>query len=133
MRPYLLGPDTLVIQKVTGPVRQEGPWQVTPAEIWLGAGDVLVDFSHAMVPPGETRIRVFAVLADVNMFVPNNIGVAVVTWAFMSDVRLFDQTEEGVVRSLQLASPNYQAHERRLLIEARCLVADVDVRAAIVH
>lgn len=126
-RPRLISSDMAVRQKLIGDIRRSGAWQVTDEEIWIGIGDVKLDMTDAEIPAGETRIRVWNFVGTVKLSVPQDVGVAVSSSAFIVDVRVLGQKREGILTPVHINSDDYEMTERRVRLETTSLVGDVRV------
>lgn len=129
-RPYLVSPDTALRFRVFGPIRRDGTWQVNDQEIYLFLGDVKLDLAQAEIPSGETVIRVYYLLGDVRMWVPEGVGVSLSSMALVTEARLFGEKREGFFTHVELASDEYETFERKVRLETVCLIADVRARLA---
>ena len=127
VRPSMVGPGTRLEQKVLGDIRRDGAWDVVEEEIWLGVGDLRLDMTDATVPTGETRLRVFGFVGDVNLVVPEGIGVSISSWAFLTEGKVFGKAEESFVVPLQAESDGYVSAERRIRVETYFFVHDLKV------
>ncbi len=130
LRPWIASPDTAFQVELFGPVRRAGTWKVASEEIWLFVGDVNLDATQAEIPLGETRIRVFAFVGTIRLIVPEEVGVAVASTAFVTDAKLFGQKRDMILVSAPLASEGYEAAQRQIRLEPTMFVADVKVRRA---
>jgi predicted membrane protein len=130
VRPSMVGPGTRVEQKVLGDVRRTGAWDVAQEEIWLGVGDVRLDMTEATVPTGETQIRVYGFVGDVDLIVPEGVGVSVSSWAVLTDGKVFGKKEQSFVVPLQATSDDYETAQRQVRLEAYFLVNELTVRRA---
>jgi lia operon protein LiaF len=130
IRPSMVGPGTRVEQKVLGDVRRTGAWDVVEEEIWLGVGDVRLDMTQATVPTGETRICVYGLVGDVDLIVPEGIGVSVSSWAFLTDGKVFGRKEQSFVTPLQATSDDYEIADRKVQVETYFFVNDLTVKRA---
>lgn len=128
LRPQLAGPNTGVSLLPLGDVQREGPWTVRDEEIWMFVGDIDLDLTQAIVPPGETRFRVFKFVGDVELLAPADIGLSVSSTAFVSSVKAFGDKVENFLVPVHMASDNYETAERRVRLEVLCFVGDVKVR-----
>jgi predicted membrane protein len=128
LRPKLVGADTSVGYKLLGDIKRKGDWEVSEEEIWIGVGDVRLDMSSAEIPLGETCIRVQGFVSDVRLYVPQDVGVALSSNAFYSEVRLFGKKHERFLSPVNLASDDYETAERRVRLEMSMFVSDVRVR-----
>jgi lia operon protein LiaF len=130
VRPSMVGPDTLVSQKVLGDIRRVGAWDVVDEEIWLGVGDLRLDLTEATVPTGETQLRVFGLVGDVDLIVPQGMGVSVSSWAFLTDGKVFGKNEQSFVAPLEAASDGYETAECRVQVETYFFVNDLTIQWA---
>jgi predicted membrane protein len=130
LRPYLIEPDTGIRTTILGNVRYDGSWQVTPGEIWMFVGDVRLDLSEAEIPLGETTIRLFAFVGDVRVWVPEGVGVAVDSIAFLTSSRLFGHKRESFFAPLHLRSDGYDSAERRVRLDITSFVREIRVERA---
>src|SRR5574338_259746 len=68
MRPRMVAANVNTSFTLIGDHRRRGPWLVQNEEIWHGIGDVDIDLTQAEVPSGESVIRIFSFVGDVNVF-----------------------------------------------------------------
>jgi predicted membrane protein len=130
LRPYMVGPDTAIRQKVLGDIRRSGAWDVVDEEIWIGVGNVRLDVTGATIPSGETKIQLFGFVGDVDLILPEGVGVSISSTAFVTDGKVFGQKQERFVVPLRLDSDDYETAERRIRLETLFFVTDLDVRRA---
>jgi len=128
LRPQLVGADTAVRQKLLGDIYRDGVWQVTDEEFWIGVGEVDLDMTRAEVPEGETEIRVFGFVGDVDLLVPEGVGITVSSTAFVTDARVLGQKRESIVVPFHQASDDYETAERKIRLEVTSFVADIKVK-----
>lgn len=128
LRPQMVGSETQVVQRFVGNVERDGVWRVRNEEIWSFIGDIEMDLTQADIPAGETTIRVYSFIGDVKLYLPADVGVAVTCNAFINDVRVLDEKQEGFLNAVQISSHDYQEAERSIRLEATCFVGDVKVR-----
>jgi predicted membrane protein len=125
IRPWLVGPDVSLQLALFGPVRRQGSWAVSDQEIWIFVGDVRLDFSQADVPSGVTRIRIFGFVLNVRLVVPESVGVAVSSAAFISDTRILGQKRDGIFLPVYATSEGYEDAPQQILVETVSFIADV--------
>ena len=130
VRPSMVDADTRIAQKVLGDIRRTGAWDVVKEEIWLGVGDVRLDMAEATIPSGETQIRVYGFVGDVDLIVPEGVGVSLSSWAFLTDGKVLGKNEQSFVVPLQAASDDYETSERRVRLETYFFVNDLTVKRA---
>ena len=128
LRPQMVGPDTAMTQKLFGEIERTGPWQVTNEEIWAFIADLELDMTKADIPVGETHIRCLGFIGDIELFVPEDVGVSVSSFAFVSDVAIPDHKQESFLAPVRLQSNNYKMAERKVHLEATFFVGEIKVR-----
>jgi lia operon protein LiaF len=130
IRPSMVGPETAIRQKVLGDIRRDGAWDVVDEEIWIGVGDVRLDMTAASIPAGETKLRLFGFVSDVDLIVPEGVGLSVSSTAFLTEGKLFGEKRESFVVPLQFESDDYELAERKIKLEAYFFVHELDVKGA---
>ena len=128
LRPRMVTPGTAVTQRFIGDVKRSGSWTVTDEDITLFIGDVKLDLTEAILPPGETRLTVSGFIGDVKLIVPEDVGVAVSSSAFISNVKMGADKEESILTPLHLKSADYKLRERQIRLEVNAFVSDVKVQ-----
>lgn len=128
LRPRLADPDTVVTQIFLGDIEREGDWPVHNEEISAFIADVELNMTKATVPTGRTRLRFMAFVGEIELLVPEAVGVAVQSNAFVSSVKLSGHKEDRFLSPLKWQSDNFKTAERQVVIEASCFVTDITVR-----
>jgi lia operon protein LiaF len=128
VRPHMVGPGTAIQQKVLGDIRRDGAWEVVDEEFWIGVGDVDLDMTGAEIPIGETRLRVFGFVGDVDVLVPEGVGVSVSSMAFLTNGKILGRRQESFVTPVRVASDDYEAAERKVRLETTFFVTELKVR-----
>ena len=121
-------PDAKVNQKFLGDIRREGTWEVTTEEFRIFIGDVELDMTQANIPDGETAIRIFGFIGDVNVTIPKGVGITTSSTGFIVDAKVLNQKQEKFFTSVQLASDNYTTTKRKILLETTYFINDLNVR-----
>lgn len=128
VRPRFAPAGAHVEMKLIGDIQREGPWQVSDEEIWIGIGDLDLDMTQADIPAGETRLRVYGLIGDVDVRLPAGAEVAVSSMAFVTDAKIRGEKREQFLTPLHWSSPGYQTAERRVSIETMFFINDMKVR-----
>jgi lia operon protein LiaF len=128
LRPRMVGPDTVVQFRALGDIRRRGAWEVGDEEFWIGVGDVDLDLTGATIPIGETRLRFFGFVGDVEVIVPEGVGVWVSSTAFLTDGKLLGRKEEHFLVPVHVSSDDYEMAERKVRVEVTFFVTDLKVR-----
>jgi predicted membrane protein len=126
--PGLIGTDRYGRQKLLGDIIRRGVWSVTDEEFWIGVGDVRLDMSEAEIPTGETLIKVWSFISDVRLSVPEGVGVAVSSTAFIVEVRLLGRKRERFLSPINIESDDYTQAERTIRLETTSFIGDVRIR-----
>ncbi len=128
LRPRLTSPDSNAEVLLIGDRRRRGSWAVRDEEFWLGVGDVELDMTQATIPPGETVIRIYAFVGDIDVFVPSAVGVAVQVNGFVIDADVLGRDYDSFLSPVNVQSENFGTAECRLRIEMTSFVADLKVK-----
>lgn len=129
VRPRLVSEGRAVAMKLIGDIKRGGAWQVSDEEIWLIVGDVDLDLSQAVIADGETRLSIYGFVGDVDLIVPEGVGLKMHSVAFVSDAKVFGGKEESFVAPYDYATPGYEEARQRLRVNTAHFVADLKVRA----
>lgn len=125
-RPRLQVPGGMTIVPLSN-VRRGGAWTVEDEEFLLFVGDIRLDMREAELRPGETTIKIYGFVGNVDVRVPQEVGVRVASTAFVTESDLFGRRRSTFVAGVYTDSDNYSSAERRLRIETFMFVCDLDV------
>ena len=128
LRPRTLTPGTNVDFRFLGEVKRRGAWQVKPEDITLFIGDIDMDFTSAIIPPGETRLHLSGFIGDVDIILPAGVAFKAASSAFVSDINFNGQKYEGFLTPVEFSSPDYAVAERKIFLEATWFVGDIKIR-----
>lgn len=128
LRPQLISSDMAIRLMPLGNVRRHGAWQVADEEIWIGVGDVRLDLTSADVPVGETKFRVFGFVGDVDLLVPENVGVSLSSMAFVTEAKVLGQRRQSFLTPVDYASDGYEMAERKVQLTTGFFVGDITVK-----
>ena len=128
LRPRLINPESGTDVLLIGDRRRRGAWTVRDEELWLGVGNIELDMTQATIPPGETTLRIYSFVGDVDIFVPRVVGVIVQVNGFVIDSDLLGRDYDSFLTPVSVSSENYAAAECRLRVEMTSFVADLKVK-----
>ena len=97
-------------------------------EFWYFVGDIELDMINADIPDGVTKIRTFGFVGDIDLYVPGNVGVAVDSTAFVSELSIADSKEENFLTPVHLQTNNYKIAAKKILLQTTGFVGDIKVR-----
>jgi lia operon protein LiaF len=112
-----------------GEQRREGKWSVADEDIWTFVSDIHLDLSLASLPPGETTMRIYGFVGDVNLLIPREVGFTISSNAFFTDSNVLGESQEKFLSTMNYISPNYGSAERRIRLELSFFVVDLDVHS----
>ena len=128
-RPRLVGPDTTSHIAFVDEAERTGPWALANEEHWAFVLDGTFDLTQADIPPGETLIRAFGFVNDVDIVVPADVGLALDLASFVTSLKVDGGAEEDTfLAPIHWRSDGYKGLERRVRFELTQFVGDVKVR-----
>lgn len=127
VRPRTIGPNADSTAVVLGDIRRDEAWKVRDEEFWAIIGGFKFDLSRADIPIGETHLRVVGFVGDIDIRLPQEVGIHIISNAFVSDVKLFGHKQDSVFMPIDISSDNYAAAERKIKLDTACFVADIDI------
>ena len=128
LRPSLAGAGTKVRVHPLGGVRRSGAWTVGDEEIWAGVGDVRLDLTEAVIPPGESTIKVYGLVDELRLTVPEDAPVSVSSWALLTDGKVYGEKQESWLTSVDVKNDAYDSAEARVKVESFALVSELRVK-----
>jgi predicted membrane protein len=114
--------------RLFGDVIHRGEWKVSGEEVWCLLGNLKLDMSQAEIPAGETSYHIYHFLGDVRLVVPENVGVSISSFSFITDARLFGEKHGGFISPLEWSTPDYEQAEKKIRIERVAFLGNVRVR-----
>jgi len=114
--------------RLLGETRRRGRWQVRDQEVWSFIGDVDLDFTEAVVAEGETVICIRGFVGDVDLTVPEDIGLRVVSTGFLTSAKAFGYNQDYLLTGYETETPAYSETGRRVRIELLHFVTDLTIR-----
>lgn len=103
-------------------------FELTDMKVTNGIGDVKIDLSKAVIPPGETSIEISVLLGNVQIYVPYELEVAVQANVFMGTLDLLGHHQDGIARSFATRSAGYEQAAKKVKINVSLGLGDIDVR-----
>jgi lia operon protein LiaF len=111
-----------------GDIDREGDWPVTNGETWIGVGDVDLDFTHATVPVGETVLGVRGFVGDVDVIMPQSVGLSVSASGFIINVKRSGREQPVFLGPYHYQSDGYETAERKIRLETSFFVHDLKLK-----
>ena len=127
LRPRLVDDGSGIFFRLLGDIRRKGDWQVKDEEIWVIIGDTRLDLRQAAIPVGETRIRIYGLVGDVDIRLPRDVALNVSSFGAVTDAKVLGHKEQSFFAPYRYTSPDYDTTERRLHVQTGHLVMDLDI------
>lgn len=128
LRPSLSSPGTNIRVHPLADVKRRGGWDVGNEEIWILVGDIHLDLTEASLAPGESRIKLFGVVGEVTLVVPEGLPLSLSSYAFLTDGHVYGKKQEQFVTPFQIESDGYSAASARLKLESYFVVNSLKVK-----
>ena len=90
-------------------------------------GDIHLDLSRAEIPPGETTIRVFGFVGEVEILAREDIGLSISSAGFLNQTNFLGQKREVFFTPANYKSDNYPEFERRMRLEFMGFVVELNL------
>ncbi|BBH21605.1 hypothetical protein Back11_29500 [Paenibacillus baekrokdamisoli] len=104
-------------------------WELKPMNISHFIGDTVLDLTKAQILPGETRVHISSFIGDVKVFLPNDfeVGIHVISSAFIGDVAVLDHKEGGIFKNMNIETPYYKETDKKVTLVVSTFIGDVRV------
>ncbi|TFH37055.1 MAG: hypothetical protein E4G99_03435 [Anaerolineales bacterium] len=127
VRPRMVSEETDVHMWVFGDHNRRGEWQAKDQEIWSFIGDVNFDFTGAELGQPETHLKLYSFVADVDVTVPEDVGLSISWFGFVTEARVLGKHMGGLVTPVQYASEGYESAAKKINLEMISFVGDLKV------
>jgi lia operon protein LiaF len=104
------------------------PWVLKDSSVWFVFGEVNLDLSTAIWEQEETTILIQGVVGDIDIIVPEEIGVWVEASLVLGPVDVDLHNEHGVMSKVNWQSPNYHSSTNRVKLIVSFIVGDIDIK-----
>lgn len=103
-------------------------WEVKSFDLRFFAGDVMLDLKEADFPDGETLFTISSFANEVDLQVPPEVGLKVVTNTFVTDAYVDGIKKEYVFSGFTYKSDNYETAAKKFKLVTNCFVTDIKLR-----
>ncbi|MDD9271166.1 cell wall-active antibiotics response protein LiaF [Paenibacillus sp. GCM10023248] len=116
-------------QKLVDSVRLgREPWIMRNSSTWYIIGETYIDLSLAILEQKETTVILQGVVGDVDIKVPDDIGVSVAASVTFGQIQVGVERESGVMNKLHWQSPNYERCDHRVKLVLSYIVGDIKIK-----
>lgn len=126
-RPEIMGSEGVKFRPIAD-VSHRGNFEAADEEYRMFVGDVNMDYTEATMPEGVTRVRISAFVPDIDLNVPKDVGLRIITNAFVTDRKMNGESKSYVMTGMRFTSDNFKDASKKLDVEINCFVADLTVR-----
>lgn len=124
--------DYLQKQSFTQSLRwDKEPWILKNMSLWYVVGEIHLDLSLALLEnPDESEITLVlqGVVGDVEILVPEDMGITVQASVLFGQMDVLSQKENGLLNQLVWQSANYNQSQQKVKLLLSYIVGDIDVR-----
>ncbi|GIP31069.1 cell wall-active antibiotics response protein LiaF [Paenibacillus sp. J2TS4] len=106
----------------------KGPWVLNNMSLWCVIGELHMDLSLAILEEKEVTVVLQGVISDIDLIVPEDIGVSIESSVLFGQIDVPYRKEEGILNKLDWKSPNYDTSENKVKFVISYVVADVDIK-----
>ncbi|GAB7388291.1 hypothetical protein BSNK01_21280 [Bacillaceae bacterium] len=114
---------------ITSLKRNMEPWFLQDISLWHVIGDVDLDLSLAIPDHAESIIMLEGALGDVDIFIPEDIGVHIEAAVLLGQIKWNDEVETGVLKKRVWQSPHYPFSEYKVKLYISYLAGDISVHS----
>ncbi|MDB5055299.1 MAG: rane protein [Bacilli bacterium] len=104
------------------------PWSLLPMSIWNVVGEIKLDFGFAIWEEPDVTIILQGVFGDIDVIVPENVGISVMSSVVFGQIEVEREKEAGVLNKIMWQSPNYHSSTNKVKLIVSYIVADIDVK-----
>jgi lia operon protein LiaF len=104
------------------------PWSLQSMSIWNIIGEIKLDLGLAIWEEPEATIILQGVIGDIDIIVPENVGIIVTSSVIFGQIEVDVEKEAGALNKIHWQSPNYYTCTNKVKLQVSYIVADVDVK-----
>ncbi|NEW09833.1 cell wall-active antibiotics response protein [Paenibacillus sp. SYP-B3998] len=116
-------------QKLVDSVRLgREPWILRNSSTWYIIGETYIDLSLAILEQRETTVILQGVVGDVDIKVPEDIGVSLNSSVTLGQIQIGSERDTGVMNKLVWESANFEQCDHRVKLVLSYIVGDINVK-----
>ncbi|MDF2924107.1 MAG: hypothetical protein K0R57_3021 [Paenibacillaceae bacterium] len=108
--------------------RDKEPWVLRSMSLWCVVGELNLDFSLAIPEEKETTLVLQGIIGDVDLYVPEDIGISIESSVLFGQLRVATERESGTMNKILWQSPNYGTADNRMKLIVSYIVGDIDIK-----
>lgn len=103
-------------------------WELHDTHISSVIGEIRMDFSLAVMGQKETTVMLQGVIGDVDLTIPEDIGIRVRSSIFIGETEIDGSKEAGMPNKTEWQSADYESSEYKINLDISYFVGDVKIR-----
>jgi lia operon protein LiaF len=116
-------------QKILESIRWDREaWVLRNMSVWSIIGEMNMDLSLAIIEERETLLVFQGIIGDIDIIVPDDIGVKIQSTIFIGQTRIGLEEQSGFITKMDWQSQNYDTADQRVEIRISYLIGDVNVK-----
>lgn len=103
-------------------------WVLRNTSFWALIGEIHMDFTLAMMEENEITIIIQSVVGDIDLIVPEEMGVSIDCTSLVGQTIIHKEKEAGLLNKVVWKSPQYDENEYKVKFVVSCIVGDVKLK-----
>lgn len=128
LRPQKFGSNSDVKFRFLGGMDHKGSWSLKDESIISLIGDINLDLTRAEIPLGETHIKLRGFVGDIDLVIPADAGIAVVSNSFVTTTNALGSKQDYFLHPYVVESENYASAERKVHLDLGFFVTDLNLK-----
>ena len=128
-RPKISPDGTDIILRFVGETNKSKEWSVSPVEYQSFVSDIKLDFSAAIIPEGETQIRITSFVSDLKVLLPMDAGMKVIAKGFVHDTKVNGHNENHIGAPFEFETQDFPEQMKKIIIESWSFVSEVEIKS----
>lgn len=108
--------------------RNKEAWILRSLSLWCVIGELNLDFTLAIPEEPETTLMLQGMIGDIDLYIPEDMGVCVESSVLFGQVRVADEKESGTMNKIRWQSPHYETADTKVKLIVSYLVGDIDIK-----
>jgi lia operon protein LiaF len=104
------------------------PWVLRNSSIWNVIGEVQIDLTYALFEHKETTLILQGVIGDVDIIVPEDVGVSVTASVLFGQLVVGPEKEVGLMNKIVWQSQDYAECDQQVKLIISYIVGDIDIK-----
>lgn len=108
--------------------RNKEPWELKNTSMWALIAEIELDLSLALTEEGETTIVMQGLIGDIDVLVPEDMGLSLQATVILGQTDVFERRESGMMNKVNWQSPGYETSKHKVKLVLSYMIGDVDIK-----